>query len=260
VISQVLGVDYTDTSSAPGFLDIGAEGHPLGTDDLGRDHLARLLYAGRVSLGIAVSAGIASLVIGMSVGVISGFYIGGALSFVDDFLMWFITTLNSIPQLFLLLIIASVVRERLQGSGTVVALIIILTVLGWTGTMRFVRGETLSQRERDYVLAARAVGASDLRIMFSHIMPNIFSILIIILATDIGGLILSESALSFLGLGVKPPTPSWGNMLSNAQTLLSRGPHLAVLPGLLIVITVLCLFIIGDGLRDAFDPRANKNT
>ncbi len=252
VITGVFNLSYTDTRSAPGFLKIGAPGHPLGTDDLGRDHLARLLYAGRVSLGIGVSAALGSVMIGMTLGVVSGYYQGGALGIVDDLMMWFITTLNSVPYIFLLLIIAAVL------TPTVWSLIFILTVLGWTGTMRLVRGETLAQREREYVVAARALGASSWRIMFMHILPNVFSILIVTLALDIGSLILVESALSFLGLGVRPPTPSWGNMLSNAQSFFERGAHLVMVPGILIVITVLCLYIVGDGLRDAFDPRAVK--
>ncbi|MCL4875111.1 MAG: ABC transporter permease [Anaerolineae bacterium] len=252
VITDVFDLSYTDTRSSPGFLKIGAPGHPLGTDDLGRDHLARLLYAGRVSLGIGVSAALGSVMIGMTLGVMSGYYQGGALGIVDDLMMWFITTLNSVPYIFLLLIISAVL------TPTVWSLIFILTVLGWTGTMRLVRGETLAQREREYVVAARALGASSWRIMFMHILPNVFSILIVTLALDIGSLILVESALSFLGLGVRPPTPSWGNMLSNAQSFFERGAHLVMAPGILIVITVLCLYIVGDGLRDAFDPRAVK--
>lgn len=252
VISNGLNVSYRKTEVSNAFQKIGAAGHVLGTDDLGRDHLARLLYAGRVSLGIAFSAALISLVIGLSLGLLAGYYQGGKLGIVDDILVWFITTLNSVPQLFLLLIIAAFL------SPSVGSLILVLSLLSWTGTMRFVRGETLSQREFEYVTAARAIGASAPRIMFTHILPNIFSVIIIDLASNIGGLILVESALSFLNLGVRPPTPSWGNMLTNAQTFFTKGVHLVILPGSLIVITVLCLFIIGDGLRDAFDPRAVK--
>lgn len=252
ITTNLLDISYTDTRSSPGFLPVGTEGHPLGTDDLGRDHLARLLYAAQVSLGIAVASAIGSLLLGMSIGVISGYNQGGSFGIIDDLLMWFITTLNSVPQIFLLLIIAAVLNP------TVWSLIFILTVLGWTGTMRLVRGETLSQREREYIVAAKASGASAWRIMFIHIIPNVFSILIVTLAIDIGALILTESALSYLGLGVRPPTPSWGNMLTNAQGFFDRGVHLVMIPGSLIVITVLCLYIIGDGLRDAFDPRSAK--
>lgn len=168
----------------------------------------------------------------------------------DDFINWVITTLNSIPQLFLLLIIAAV----LQPSPA--TLIIVLGFLGWTGITRLVRGETLSIREREYVISARAIGASSLRIMFSHILPNLFSVIIITLMIDIGGIILVEAALSFLGLGIKPPTPSWGNMLTDSQNYFTKGPHLVFAPGILIFITVLCLYVMGDGIRDAFDPTA----
>ena len=256
VITDALNISYTRTNS-PAFLSIGSPGHILGTDDLGRDELARLLYAGRVSLTIAFSAAIGSLAIGVSIGVIAGYYQGGSLGFVDDAIMWFVTTINSIPTLFLLLIVASVLRAQKFGSSVLV-LILILTLLGWTGTMRLVRGETLARRELEYTVAARAMGASSWRIMFVHILPNVFSIIVVTLAIDVGSLILVEAALSFLGLGVRPPTPSWGNMLNNAQSFFDRGAHLVFLPGFLIVLTVLCLYIIGDGVRDAFDPQASK--
>ena len=252
LISDMLNVSYRKVNLGITFEKIGAPGHILGTDDLGRDHLARLLYGGRVSLGIAVSGATLSLLIGATLGVIAGFYQGGPFGFVDDIMMWGIITLNSIPNFFLLLIISAML------SPTVFSLILILAFLSWTGTMRFVRGETLSQRGREYIIAAQAIGASPLRIMYLHIMPNIFSVIIINLASDIGGLILVESALSYLNLGVRPPTPSWGNMLTNAQTFFTKGVHLVIFPGMLIVITVLCLFLIGDGLRDAFDPQASK--
>jgi peptide/nickel transport system permease protein len=252
LICNALDVSYRRTDVPNAFLPVGSSGHILGTDDLGRDHFARLLYGGRVSLGIAFAAALLSLVVGASIGVIAGYYQGGRFGFVDDLIMWGVTTLNSIPTIFLLLIISAML------SPTVGTLILVLGLLSWSGTMRFVRGETLSQRGREYIIAAHAVGASAPRVMFFHILPNIFSVIIINLATDIGGLILVESALSFLNLGVRPPTPSWGNMLTNAQTFFTKGMHLVIFPGLLIVITVLCLFLIGDGLRDAFDPQATR--
>jgi peptide/nickel transport system permease protein len=252
VISDALGVSYRRVDLTDTFAKVGAPGHILGTDDVGRDHLSRLLYGGRVSLSIAVSGATLSLLIGATLGVIAGFYQGGPFGFVDDLMMWAIITLNSVPSFFLLLIISAMLNP------TVFSLILILAFLSWTGTMRFVRGETLSQRSREYIVAAQAIGANPLRIMYMHILPNIFSVIIINLASDIGGLILVESALSYLNLGVRPPTPSWGNMLTNAQTFFTKGVQLVIFPGLLIVITVLCLFLIGDGLRDAFDPQASK--
>jgi peptide/nickel transport system permease protein len=248
ITSQWLKVDYSRTSLGETFLPIGSASHILGTDDLGRDHLARLLYAGQVSLGIAFIAAFLSLSIGVLVGILAGYY-GGWL---DDAINWLIATLSSIPTLFLLLIIAAVF------SPGPLVLVLVLGGLGWLSTARLVRGETLALREREYVISARSIGASDIRIMLRHILPNLLSIVLITLATDIGDLILTESALSFLGLGIQPPTPSWGNMLSNAQTFFTLGAHLVIMPGVLISTTVLCLYVIGDGLRDAFDPTSRR--
>ncbi len=249
LISQyVLGVDPTATDGYNHMLPVGTPGHILGTDNLGRDELSRLLFAGQVSLGIAVIGAGLSIGIGLFLGVLTGYY-GGLL---DDIITWIIATLNSIPGLFLLLIVSAVLRPG------PLALIIILGLLGWTFTTRLVRGETLSLRERDFIVSAHAVGASDAYIMFAHIIPNVVSITMVNLAITIGDLILLESALSFLGVGIQPPTPTWGNMLSNAQSFFKTGGHLVIFPGLLIVITVLCLYIIGDGLRDAFDPTLNR--
>ncbi len=246
VISDALNVSYSRTDPPSAFLPPFSPGHVLGTDDLGRDLLARLLFAGQVSLSVGFVAAILSLSIGVTLGMVTGYY-GGV---VDDFVNWVITTLNSVPYLFLLLIIAAVLRPGM------LTLIIVLGFLGWTGTTRLVRGETLSIREREYIVSARAIGASPIRIMFVHILPNLFSIIVITLAIDIGTLILIEAALSYLGFGIQPPTPEWGNMLTDAQNFFTRGPYLVIAPGLLIFITVLCLYVIGDGVRDAFDPTA----
>src|SRR5664279_199930 len=219
-ISNALHVSDARTDPQSTFLPPLSPGHILGTDALGRDHLSRLLFAGQVSLSVGFIAAILSLSIGISLGVITGYY-GGI---VDDFVNWIIATLNSIPSLFLLLIVAAVLKP----SPT--TLILVLGFLGWTTTTRLVRGETFSLREREYILSARAVGASPLRIMFVHIIPNLFSIIVITLAIDIGNLILTEAALSFLGLGIKAPIPSWGNMLTNAQGFFTKGAYLVVAP------------------------------
>ena len=218
--------------------------HVLGTDDLGRDHLARLLYAGQISLSIGLSAAFLSFTIGIALGVITGFY-GGVI---DDFVNWVIVTLNAIPGLYLLLII-----QALLDTGPI-TFIAVLGFISWTGTTRLVRGGTLSLREQEYVLSARASGASDLRIMFLHIVPNYLSVVIITLMFAIGGFILVEAALSFLNFGIPPETPTWGNMLTNARTFFRNKFDLLLFPGLMILVTVLCLYVIGDGLRDAFDP------
>lgn len=244
ITENLLHVSHTHTDVANNFLPIGAEGHLLGTDDLGRDHLARLLFAGQVSLGIGFGAAILTMSLGLVLGVITGFY-GGV---VDDIMNWVVTTMDSIPAIVLLLLIASILSPSAE------TLVLVLAVIGWTGIMRLVRGETISLRDREFIICARATGASDFRIMFTHIVPNLFSIVIITLAINIGTLILIESALSFLGLGVQPPIPTWGNMLTNSQTFFRRAPHLVVMPGLMIVMTVLCLYVIGDGIRDALDP------
>jgi peptide/nickel transport system permease protein len=244
ISDHILHVDANLTETSQQLLPVGTPGHLLGTDNVGRDQLARLLYAGQVSLGIAGAAAVVSLGVGMLLGVIAGYY-GGII---DDLVVWVVTTLNSIPGIFLLLIVSSLF------SLSPTTLILVLSIFSWTLTTRLVRGETFAIREQDYVLSARALGATDSRIMFAHIIPNILSIMIVNLTITVGNLILIESALSFLGIGIQPPTPSWGNMLSRAQSFFSTGPHLVVFPGLLIVITVLCLYVIGDGLRDAFDP------
>ncbi len=248
ISNNILGIDYREQNLSNNYAPAFSEGHILGTDDLGRDQLTRLLYGGQVSLGIASIGAALSLTIGIIVGVLAGYY-GGI---VDDFIIWAITTLNSIPALFLLLIVAALL------SPGPLTLVLVFGFITWTGTARLVRGETYSLKERDYVIAAKSMGASDLRVMFVHIVPNVFSLLVISLMGAIGVLILTESALSFLGLGIKPPDTSWGSMLSKSLVYIQKGPHLIFAPGILISVTVLCLYIIGDGLRDAFDPKLVK--
>jgi peptide/nickel transport system permease protein len=248
VVESVLKVDPNRTSVLDRYLAPGVEGHLLGTDQLGRDQLIRLLYGGRISLLVAYSASLMSICIGVTLGIMAGYY-GGM---VDDGISWFINTLSSIPSIFLLILAST----ALSPSPT--TLIIMLALLGWMWTCRLTRGEVLSLKERDYVLAARALGASTPRIMFAHILPNLFSQLIVALTIDAGTLILVESGLSFLGLGIQQPTPSWGNMLSAARSYFATGLHLVIWPGILITVTVLCFYVVGDGLRDAFDPRTSR--
>lgn len=245
ITDTLLQVNPNKTDPINNLLPIGTPGHLLGTDDIGRDQLARLLHAGRVSLGIGFFGATLTLTIGMVFGIMAG-YFGGVF---DDFMNWVITTLDSIPALYLLILIAAIFRPTAE------ALVIAIALVSWTGTTRLIRGQTFSIRGLDYITSARALGASSFRIMYSHIFPNLISITAIALARFIGNLILTESALSFLGLGVQPPTATWGNMLSKSQEFFTTGPHLVVLPGLLITLTVLCLYVIGDGVRDAFDPR-----
>ena len=244
ITDNILHIDPNKTDAANNFLPIGAPGHLLGTDDIGRDQFARLLHAGRVSLGIGFFGATVTLSFGLVLGIMAG-YFGGPF---DDLMNWLITTLDSIPALYLLLLISAILRPTAE------LLVLTIALIGWTGTTRLIRGQTLSICNLDYIISARASGASRWRIMFVHIFPNLISITAIALARFIGNLILIESGLSFLGLGVQPPQATWGNMLSKSQQFFTLGPHLVIFPGLLITITVLCAYIIGDGVRDAFDP------
>ena len=245
VIEQVFGLEVNDTSIPDRFKLPGEDGYVLGTDQLGRDQFLRLIYGGRVSLTIAYLASVLTVFIGISLGLLAGYY--GRR--VDDLISWGINTLSAIPPLFLLLIAAAVWEPSTE------VLIVVLAALGWVGTTRLVRGEVLSLKERDYVLAARALGASDFRILIYHILPNVFSIVMVTMTIIAGNLILTESGLSYLGMGIQPPTPTWGNMLTDSRSFLATGLHLIFTPGILIMITVLCFYLVGDGLRDALDPR-----
>ena len=204
-----------------------------------------MLYGGQVSLAVGFVAALMNLTVGVTIGLTAGYFRG----FIDDAVTFVITTLNGIPQLYLLLIIAALWKP---GTFT---LIVVIGLLNWTGITLFVRGQTFALREREFVTAARTIGARDRRIMFRHILPNVLPLIFVLAAIDIGAIILLESALSFLGLGIVPPTPSWGNMLTNAVSYFVRAWWLVVSPGVMIFLTVLCLYLIGDGLRDALDPR-----
>ena len=217
----------------------------LGSDDLGRSQIVRLIYGGRVSLAIGTFGAVVSMVIGVGLGISAGYFRG----WWDDIVQWIVNTLANIPTLFLLLIIAALFQLN------PISLTILLGLLGWLGICLQARGLTFALREREFTLAARTIGATPFRIMLRHLFPNILPLMIVIGMIDIGSLILSESALSFLGFGIQPPTPSWGNMLTNATQFATRGQWLIYPPGAMIFITVLCLYLVGDGLRDALDPR-----
>jgi len=245
IIENVLELDVNDTSIPDRFKQPGQDGFVLGADQLGRDQFARLIYGGRVSLSIAYIASALTIFIGITLGLLAGYY--GKT--VDDAISWLINTLSAIPPLFLLLIASAIWEPSTE------VLIMVLGALGWVGTSRLVRGEVLSLKERDYVLAARALGASDFRILVSHILPNVISIVMVTMTIIAGNLILVESGLSYLGVGIQPPTPTWGNMLTDSRSYFVTGVHLVFSPGVLIMITVLCFYLVGDGLRDALDPR-----
>ena len=245
VIERVLELDVNSTSVPNRFKQPGESVYVLGTDQLGRDQFLRLIYGGRVSLTIAYLASVMTVFIGITLGLLAGYY--GKQ--VDDLISWGVNTLSAIPPLFLLLIASAVWEPSTE------VLIVVLAALGWVGTSRLVRGEVLSLKERDYVLAARALGASDFRILVSHILPNVFPIVMVTMTIIAGNLILIESGLSYLGVGIQPPTPTWGNMLTDSRSYFNTGVHLVFTPGIMIMVTVLCFYLVGDGLRDALDPR-----
>ncbi len=236
--------------------------HPLGTDELGRDLLVRLAYGGRVSLLVGFSAAIFSAIIGTLIGLVAGYH-GGWL---DSLLMRTTDSVIALPLLPLLIVLAIVDLEKL-GLPAAVAnhddiglykIIVIISMVGWTGVARLVRGSVLALREQPYILAARAMGASTMRIIFTHSLPALSSPITVATTLSVGNIILFESILSFLGLGINPPTPSWGNMLTNAQELIWEAPTLAFFPGFLIFLTVLAFNFVGDGLQDALSPRSKK--
>lgn len=236
--------------------------HPLGTDELGRDVISRLLYGGRISLMVGLTAALTAAIIGAVIGLLAGYH-GGRL---DAILMRFTDGVIALPLLPLLIVLAAVDLEKL-GIPAFIAksdqislqrIIIIVALVGWTTVARLVRGAALSLREREFVLAAKGMGASSLRIMTVHILPNLISPIIVATTLSVGNVILLESVLSFLGLGVQPPIPSWGNLLTNAQELIWSSPTLAIYPGLLILITVVAFNFLGDGLQDALDPKATE--
>ena len=222
--------------------------HPLGTDEFGRDLLARLLLATRVSLAFGFVSGGVALVVGVGFGLVSGYFRG----WIDDAINALIGTLQNVPYLFLLILLSVTFRPSIE------ALAVILGMTGWTGIARQVRGVTLVSRERQYIEAARALGASDVRIILRHILPSLSSLIFVLAGFDIAGAILAESSLSFLGFGVQVPTPSWGNMLQRSLDMMGRAPWLVIVPGIMIVLAVLSLFLIADGLRDALDPHDQR--
>ena len=244
---------YTPTQQEPinSFKSPSAE-HWFGTDELGRDIFTRILYGGRVSLAVGLLSTFSSILIGVFVGALAG-YFGGVL---DSILMRVTDAFLTFPTLFVLILLGAFLREQpipwLKNSVLVV--IIIIAVLSWMWPARLVRSLFLVLREREFVTATRALGGSDARIILRHILPNCIGPILVSGTLQMAYAIITESGLSYLGFGVQPPTPTWGSILSTAQVHVFKAPWLAFYPGLMIFITVMAINYIGDGLRDAFDP------
>lgn len=220
--------------------------YPMGTDSLGRDLATRILYGGRVSLMVGVLAMAVAISLGTLVGMVAGYY-GGL---VDGALMRFVDMMFSFPRLFLLILFGVFFKGM-----TIEVIVVVLGALSWMTTSRLVRATYLSLKTREFVEAARCVGARDREIIVRHILPNSLAPVIVAATLGVAGAIIAESTLSFLGLGIQPPTPSWGNMLKDAQTDMQLAPWTAIFPGFAIFVAVICINFIGDGLRDALDPR-----
>jgi peptide/nickel transport system permease protein len=236
--------------------------HLFGTDQLGRDVLIRLVYGTRVSVTVGLLVALIAGLIGLVVGSLAGFY-GGRI---DTVLMRITDALLALPILVVLIVVSAIDTNKALGGTplalivdhqyeSVIKMVIILCVFSWMQAARLVRGSILAIKEQEFILAARVLGARDRTIIAAHIVPNVVAPLLVAVTLGIGNAILFEAALSFLGLGIQPPTPSWGNMLNNAQEMVQHAPMLAVLPGLLILFTVISFNYMGDGLRDAIDPK-----
>ncbi len=261
LIAELRGVDPTQTDLFRRFEPPSAA-YWLGTDDVGRDLFQRLLDGGRVSLLVGLAGALLSGLLGALIGVAAG-YLGGRL---DAFLMRFTDGVIALPLLPLLIVVAAVDPRKLgvpaelaqSEAFSLYRIVVIIALTGWTTVARLVRAETLSLKARDFTRAAKALGARPVRIMLRHILPNTAGSLIVATTISMGTLILLESTLSFLGLGIQPPAASWGNMLTGAQELLQEAPVLALWPGLLIFLTVIAFNFLGDGLQDALDPRSER--
>jgi peptide/nickel transport system permease protein len=247
----------TDTSIR---LNAPSSEHPFGTDAVGRDILARTIYGGQISLLIGLVAMILEVIVGVLIGAIAGYY-GGIL---DSILMRFTEAMLNIPQIPLLLVLGKMLADKIapislfgrQFSGSVIVIIAVIGLTSWMGLARIVRANFLSLREQEFVTAARCTGTKNRSIIFEHILPNTMAPIIVSATLAVANAIISEAYVSFLGVGVMPPTATWGNMLNGAYNYIESAPWLWIFPGSLIVLTVLSINFIGDGLRDALDPRA----
>ena len=249
IFADVL-IPYDPTFSFPGMRG-GAPTleHPLGYDHIGRDLLSRVIYGSRVALMVGLVATVVSVTIGVLVGAIAGFF-GG---WVDNVLSRIVDTLMAFPLLALLIVLSAVLGPSLTTT------IIVIGVTTWARFARVVRADVMSLKETDFITAARAIGVRDGRIIWRHIVPNVLGPVIVLASLGVGSVIILESALSFLGLGIQPPTPSWGGTLADGRALIRQYPHITTFPGLMIFVTVLAFNLLGDGVRDALDPKSRND-
>lgn len=241
-------LDLDHTKEAFSFI------HPLGTDELGQDTLVRLLHAGRVSLTVGLAAAVFGVLIGSAIGAVAGYY--GKM--VDGFLMRVADIMLAVPVLMLIMVLSTFLKATAFPGGQIGIIVFILSITGWMSVSRLVRGEFLSLREQEFIEASRACGQEDAGIITKHLLPNALAPIFVAATLGVADAIMSESALSFLGFGIQPPTPTWGNMLTNAQQYMIDTPWLAVYPGLLIFLTIVSVNYVGDGLRDALDPKLKR--
>ena len=247
--TSLTDIDFTRSLEGPSF------NHPFGTDDLGRDLMARVLWGGRVSIAVGITAVLLAITLGIAIGALAGYF-----SRLDNPLMRLTDLFLSLPILPLLLVIIFLFRDSLQAAfGPVVGIffmiVLVIGVLNWMPVARLVRASFLSLKRKEFVEAARCAGTNDRRIIFRHILPNVLSPVLVAATIGVGGAILTESTLSFLGLGFPPDVPTWGRLLFDSQNFIDIAPHWAIFPGLCIFVIVLSINYIGDGLRDALDPR-----
>ncbi len=242
-----------ESSDMPSRLQPPSWKHPFGTDALGRDLLTRVLYGGRISLTVGLMVVAITLLIGVPVGSVAGYY-GG---WVDNVLMRITDAALTFPTLFSLILLSAILREvelPLFRRNSVLTIALVIGLLSWMTVARLVRAAFLTIREQEFVTAAHSIGTSDFRIIVDHILPNAVGPIIVESTLEMGYAIMEESGLSFLGFGIQPPTPSWGNLLSNAQEHMTKHPWLAIFPGVMIFLAIISINYIGDGLRDAMDP------
>ncbi|HSB02654.1 MAG TPA: ABC transporter permease [Anaerolineales bacterium] len=254
---------YANCNDTSVKLQPPSRAHPFGTDPIGRDILARTIYGGQISLSIGIFAAVVEVVLGVLVGALAG-YFG---RWIDDLLMRITEAMLIIPSLFLLIVLAKALGGRVPEvhlfgrafSGSVVVIILVIGFTSWMYLARIIRANVLSLKEQDFISASRALGVSDARIIFKHLLPNTIAPIIVTATLGVANSILSEAYVSFLGLGVQAPTASWGNMLDSSVKYIQSAPWLWFFPGLLIMLMVLCINFVGDGLRDALDPRSTRH-